>query len=286
MNSSKRERKGDMCMLKLGHLAALYARQRNPRLLDGCQPASVPTAETNLPDLSYSRSERNHAIAYTQNQKIISIHLHNNAASIKRCSDYVASNIKSKFVKLTSVSLSLHLNTTFLLKRNWLSKLTNEFIITPVIYDKSEILDTYKSNQLKICLTGMLKCIIIRKYWKLIIFSRINILIYSSSCFRSKTTFMTGIIRLARISSDNYPRLSLFQSRNQIKMRKSGERPSNFIGVKRVEWCRSSTSFLRPDLSEITIWNYKILNQIYARKLANENDVVEISLDLEWHFAG
>lgn len=42
---------------------------------------------------------------------------------------------------------------------------------------------------------------------------------------------------------------------------------------------------MRPNLSKSAMWNYKILKQIYARKLAIENDV-DISLDLEWHFVG
>lgn len=97
-------------------------------------------------------------------------------------------------------------------------------------------------------------------------------------------------IILARISSDNYPRLSLFQSRNQIKMRKSGKRSSNFINDEKKSKTSVDYEFfckMRPDLSKSAIWNYKILKQIYARKLAiaNENDV-DISLDLEWHFVG
>lgn len=104
-------------MLKLGHLAALYARQRNPRLLDDCQGASVPTAETNLPDLSYSRS--GHAakprhFSYPKHK----FHLRKNDASINRCSDYTLQVIlKVKSVKLTSVLLSA-LEHIFTLKRN------------------------------------------------------------------------------------------------------------------------------------------------------------------------
>lgn len=95
---------------------------------------------------------------------------------------------------------------------------------------------------------------------------------------------MTRYVYMTRayLSSDNCPRLSLFQSRNQIKMRKSGKRPSNFIGMKRnVGWVRVFYG-MQPDLSKIAIRNYKILNQVKARKLAilNGNDA-GICLDLE-----
>lgn len=105
-------------------------------------------------------------------------------------------------------------------------------------------------------------------------------LIYSNNCFRLKMTLMTRYIYTTRayLSSDNCSRLSLFQSRNQIKMRKSGKRPSNFISAKRnVGWIRVFYG-MQSDLSKIAIRNYKILNQGNARKLAIINEMMLIYL--------